>query len=162
MIKFPKCLWRIAKEIGHARSVLDTKIRESDPYYNHKGLDREHVETTGVIGELIALDYLTKNKKDFEMVNLLDLYPSKSADFVINNKRYDVKSTKHFKTAHLLVNERQHHKNLNIIDTYWFIYILTDETCEFYFVNYDDVSKWECKNFKYTNAFGIQPKNLKK
>jgi hypothetical protein len=161
MIKFPKSFWRIAEEIGNARNVLDTHIRENDPYYE-RGDKREHIETVGVLGELIALDYLTKNDKDFEMVNLLDLYPIKSADFVVNNKRFDVKSTKHFPTAHLLVNERQHHKNLNIIDMYWFIYVLNDETCEFYFVDYHDVSKWECKNFKYTNAFGIQPKNLKK
>ena len=33
MIKFPKSFWRIAEEIGNARNVLDTHIRENDPYY---------------------------------------------------------------------------------------------------------------------------------
>ena len=95
------------------------------------------------------------------MSKLLDFYPSKNADFVFKNKKIDVKSTFHFPNAHILVNEEAHKKGLDKIDMYWFIYILDKENAEFYFVDYNDVSNWECKLMKYTNAFCIKREDLK-
>lgn len=158
--KFPKSFWVIAEQIGYSRSIINTKILENNPRFN-RGVKNKHVDTIGILGELIALDYLTNKNIDFEMAKLLDLYPSKNADFIFKNKNIDVKSTLHFKSAHILVNEEAHKKGLNKINMYWFIYILDKENAEFYFVDYNDVSNWDCKLMKYTNAYYIKREDLK-
>ncbi len=159
--KYPKSFWKIAEQLGHARTVMDEKIILNNPKYE-RGSRREHIDTIGVLGELIAMDYLTNKNIEFTMANLLELYPVKNADFVFKNKKIDVKSTLHFEKAHILINDEAHEKGLGIIEIYWIIYILDETNCEFYFVDYDDVSKWDCRLFKYTNAFYTKRENLKK
>tara|TARA_R110000868_G_scaffold348392_5_gene609444 strand:+ start:118 stop:606 length:489 start_codon:yes stop_codon:yes gene_type:complete len=158
--KYPKSFWLIAEQIGYARTVVNQKILDDNPRFD-RGEKNTHVDTVGILGELIAMDYLTNKKIRFEMAKLLDFYPSKNADFVFKNKKIDVKSTFHFPNAHILVNEEAHKKGLDKIDMYWFIYILDKKNAEFYFVDYDDVSNWECKLMKYTNAFCIKRESLK-
>jgi|TARA_R110000851_G_scaffold184993_2_gene334353 hypothetical protein len=157
--KYPKSFWKIAEEIGNARNVINTELRKKNPRYD-RGDKQLHVDTSGVLGELIAMDYLTNNNIEFEMAEMLSPYPSKNADFVLKKTRIDVKATIHFPNAHLLVNHEAHHKGLNIIDKYWFIYILDKENAEFYSVNYNDLSKWNCKKMGYTNAYYIKRENL--
>lgn len=158
--KYPKSFWLIAEQIGYARTVVNQKILDDNPRFD-RGEKNTHVDTVGILGELIAMDYLTNKNIRFEMAKLLDFYPSKNADFVFKNKKIDVKSTFHFPNAHILVNEEAHKKGLDKIDMYWFIYILDKKNAEFYFVDYNDVSNWKCKLMKYTNAFCIKRENLK-
>ena len=139
---------------------MNQKILDDNPRFD-RGEKNTHVDTVGILGELIAMDYLTNKNIHFEMAKLLDFYPSKNADFFFKNKKIDVKSTFHFPNAHILVNEEAHKKGLNKIDMYWFIYILDKKNAEFYFIDYDDVSNWKCKLMKYTNAFCIKRENLK-
>jgi len=162
MIKynFSKSFWSIAEQIGYARTVINEKILQNNPRFD-RGEKNMHVDTIGILGELIAMDFLTNKNIDFEMAKLLDFYPSKNADFVFKNKKIDVKSTLHFENAHILVNEEAHRKGLGKIDMYWFIYILDKTNAEFYFVDYDEVSKWNCKLMKYTNAFYIKREDIK-
>mgnify|MGYP003655721005 FL=1 len=94
-------------------------------------------------------------------IKILNTYPSKEADFTIRNKKIDVKANELSKYSSLLVNEEAHKKGFGRIDLYWFVYILDKENCEFYFVDYDDVSKWNCKLMKYTNAYYIKREELK-
>mgnify|MGYP003627399079 FL=1 len=157
--KYPKSFWKIAEEIGNARNVLNTELRAKNPRYD-RGEKNKHVDTTGLLGELIAMDYLTNKNIYFDMEKLLSPYPTKSADFVFKNKRLDVKATIHFPKAHLLVNYEAHHKGKNVIDKYWFIYILDKETAEFYFVDYDDLTKWENKVMGHTKAYYIKREQL--
>lgn len=153
--KYPESFWLIAEQIGYARNVVNQKILDNNPRFD-RGEKNTHVDTVGILGELIAMDYLTNKDIDFEMAKLLDFYPSKTPDFIIRNKKIDVKSTYHFPNAHILVNEEAHNKGLDKIDMYWFIYILDKKNAEFYFVDYNDVSNWECRLMKYTKAFCIK------
>jgi len=157
--KYPKSFWKIAEEIGNARNVLNRQLRAKNPRYD-RGVKNKHVDTTGLLGELIAMDYLTNKNIDYDMEKLLSPYPTKSADFVFKNKRLDVKATIHFPKAHLLVNYEAHHKGKGVIDKYWFIYITDNETAEFYFVDYDDLTKWENKLMGHTKAYYIKREQL--
>ena len=130
--KYPKSFWLIAEQIGYARTVVNQKILDDNPRFD-RGEKNTHVDTVGILGELIAMDYLTNKNIHFEMAKLLDFYPSKNADFFFKNKKIDVKSTFHFPNAHILVNEEAHKKGLNKIDMYWFIYILDKKNAEFSF-----------------------------
>tara|TARA_R110000868_G_scaffold16803_4_gene74524 strand:- start:5154 stop:5648 length:495 start_codon:yes stop_codon:yes gene_type:complete len=159
-IKYPKSFWKIAEQIGIARNVMNKENNKINTRFD-RGVKNSHVDTLGILGELIAIDYLTNKNINFNMCNLLDFKSSKNPDFVLNNKRIDVKTNKHSKYSHLLVNEEAHKKGLNKIDMYWFIYILDKENAEFYFVNYQNVNNWDCKLMKYTNAYYIKRENLK-
>mgnify|MGYP001296245982 FL=1 len=157
--KYPKSFWKIAEEIGNARNVLNINLKEKNPRYD-RGTKNIHVDITGILGELIAMDYLTNQNIDYKMAKLLDFFPSKIADIVVKNKRMDVKTTIHFPSAHLLVNQEAHIKGLNLIDKYWFIYVLDKENAEFYFVDYNEINYWECKKMGYTKAYKNKRENL--
>ena len=160
MIKFPKSFWAIAEQIGQARSVVNQKILENNPRFD-RGEKNNHVDTIGILGELIVMDYLTRKDQKFEMAKLLDFYPSKNPDFVIRKKRIDVKASKHSHYKDLLVNEEAHKKGVGKIDIYWFVEILDQESCNFYFIDYNNVSGWNCKLMKYTRAYYRNINDLK-
>ena len=158
--KYPKSFWPIAEQIGFARNVMNKENNKIKTRFD-RGAKNTHVDTLGVLGELVAMDYLTNKNIDFKVANLLDFKSSKNPDYILKNKKIDVKTNQHSKYSHLLVNEEAHIKGLDKIDMYWFIYILDKENAEFYFVDYEDVSNWNCKLMKYTNAFYIKRENLK-
>ena len=151
-ITYPKSFWNIAEQIGAARSVVNTKIKENSPRFD-RGVKNNHVDTLGILGELIVIDYLTEKNITFEMAQLIDFYPTKNPDLIIKNKRIDIKTNKDSIYSHLLVNKEAHQKGLNKIDLYWFVYIINETEAEFYFVDYDKVSQWKCKLMKYTDAY---------
>ena len=160
MIKFPKSFWLIAEQIGYARSVVNEKILEKNPRFD-RGEKNDHVNTIGILGELIVMDYLTNKNEEFKMAKLLDFYPSKNPDVIIRNKRIDIKANKQSRFSDVLVNEEAHKKGLGNIDMYWFVCIVDQETCKFYFTDYDNVNKWNCKLMKYTRAYYRNINNLK-
>lgn len=157
--KFPISFWLIAEQIGYARSVMNKENNKINKRFD-RGVKNKQVDVLGVLGELIAIEYLSQKNIDFNLANLLDFKSSKNADFILKGKRIDVKTNKYTKYSHLLVNEEAHKKGLNKIDLYWFVYIIDKNTAEFYFVDYSDVSQWDCKLMKYTNAFYIERENL--
>ena len=161
MIKFnfPSSFWLIAEQIGYARSVMNKENNKINKRFD-RGVKNKQVDVLGVLGELIAIEYLSQKNIDFNLANLLDFKSSKNADFILKGKRIDVKTNKYTRYSHLLVNEEAHKKGLNKIDLYWFVYIIDKNTAEFYFVDYSNVSKWDCKLMKYTNAFYIKRENL--
>jgi hypothetical protein len=161
MIKFnfPSSFWLIAEQIGYARSVMNKENNKINKRFD-RGVKNKQVDVLGVLGELIAIEYLSQKNIDFNLANLLDFKSSKNADFILKGKRIDVKTNKYTKYSHLLVNEEAHKKGLNKIDLYWFVYIIDKNTAEFYFVDYSNVSQWDCKLMKYTNAFYIKRENL--
>jgi len=150
--KYPKSLWLIAEEIANARTETNKNNRKNNPRFD-RGEKNNDVDILGVVGELIVLDYLTEKNVDFKMLKILNPFPTKEADFTVRNKKIDVKATRQSKYLSVLVNEEAHKKGLGKIDLYWFVYIIDNENCNFYFSDYDDVSKWDCKLMKYTNAF---------
>jgi len=163
-ITYPESFWKIAEGIGYARNIMNQENNKINTRYD-RGIKNQHVDTLGVLGELIATDHLIKIKREYEMARLIDYTSSKGADFIIkdlygNKKNIDVKTNKHSKFSHLLVNKEAHKKGLNKIDIYWFIYILNETEAEFYFVDYDEVSKWESKVMKYTDAYYIKREKL--
>jgi len=161
MIKFnfPSSFWLIAEQIGYARSVMNKENNKINKRFD-RGVKNKQVDVLGVLGELIAIEYLSQKNIDFNLANLLDFKSSKNPDFTLKGKRIDVKTNKYTKYSHLLVNEEAHKKGLNKIDLYWFVYIIDKNTAEFYFIDYSDVSQWDCKLMKYTNAFYIKRENL--
>jgi len=158
--KFPKSFWLISEQIGYARNVMNKENNKINTRFD-RGIKNTHVDTLGILGELITIDYLTNINEPFNVANLIDFKSSKNPDFILKNKRIDVKTNQHSQYSHLLVNEEAHKKGLNKIDLYWFVYILDKENAEFYFIDYNKISNWDCKLMKYTNAYYIKREDLK-
>ena len=156
---FPKSFWKIAEEIGNARAILNKEKYKKKTH--NRGVKQKHVDTIGVLGELIALDYLTNNDIEFEMVDLVSKTPTHDADLKTRKSKIDIKTTEHFNGAHILVNELSHTKGKSKVDCYWFIYITDKTTAEFYTCSYDEISEWGCKMFGYTKAYYNKRENLK-
>ena len=68
--KYPKSFWKIAEQLGHARTVMDEKIMINNPKHE-RGSKREHIDKIGVLGELIAMDYLTNKNIVLTGISLL-------------------------------------------------------------------------------------------
>jgi len=159
--KYPKSFWKISEQIGHARGVMNYDNNIVNKRFD-RGNKNSHVDTLGILGELIVMDYLINKNIKYNVANLLDFKSTKNPDFILNGKRIDVKTNKHSKYSHLLVNEEAHKKGLNKIDLYWFVYVVDETNVEFYFVKYNEINEWNCKLMKYTNAYYIKRENLKK
>jgi len=159
-IDFPSVFWFISSQIGHARNVMNADNNTKNKRYL-RGDKEKHIDTIGVLGELIAVHWLTENKKEFQSCKLLDYTSVKAADIVYNKTRIDVKTNKHSKYTHLLVNKEAHLKGKGKIDFYWFIYLLNDTNAEHFLVPYSVVTGWESKIMKYTEAFYIKRDQLK-
>jgi len=142
IVKFPKSFWHISEQIGYARSVINSKNNKINTIKKYdRGEKNKHVDTIGILGELIAIDYLTNNDIQYKATKLLDFEPSKEADIIVNEKRIDVKASKQSKYKTVLVNKEAHHKGKNKIDLYWFVYILDDVTAQFFFFDYDRINQ---------------------
>ena len=61
-IKYSEALWVIAEHIGYARHVLNKKNNKIKTRFD-RGDKNKYVDTIGVLGELIALEHLTRTIK---------------------------------------------------------------------------------------------------
>ena len=160
-IEYSEALWVIAEHIGYARNILNQQNNKIKIRFD-RGDKNKHVDTLGVLGELIALEHLTRTKTNYKMARLINYTSSKNADFIINDKKVDVKTNKKTKYSHLLVNKEAHIKGKNKIDKYWFIYILNKTQAEMYLVDYNNINTWRSKVMKYTEAYYIKKEQLLK
>ena len=153
-IQFPKSFWHISEQIGYARSVINSKNDRINTIKKYdRGEKNKYVDTIGILGELIAIDYLTNNNIQYKATKLLDFEPSKEADIIVNGKRIDIKASKKSKYKTVLVNKEAHQKGKGIIDLYWFVYVLDEVNAQFFFFDYNEVSQWDSRLMKYTEAY---------
>ena len=60
--KYPKSFWIIAEQIGFARNVMNKENNKIKTRFD-RGVKNKHVDTLGILGELISIDYLTNINK---------------------------------------------------------------------------------------------------
>lgn len=145
-IKYPACLHRIASEIGHIRG-LKNQYKNRPAKYDRKDKN-DYVDKIGVLGELIFLHFLESSEIEYKMVNLVDNYSSKNADFVVNNQRLDVKcKADNYPT--FILHKESHLKGKGLIDYYVFVYVKSKTTAEIHKFSYQNVENWQEKELKY-------------
>ena len=148
-VEFPSCFHQIAKQIGHIRGFKNKYNGRPSKY--DRGNKNAFVDTVGVLGELIFLHYLVESKIEFEMVNLVDNYSTKKADFIVNNVRIDVKC-KFNKYKSFIINKEAHEKGKGFIDYYVIVHVQNQTCAELHKFHYSEVDKWEDKKLKYATA----------
>ena len=151
--KFPVILCDVAEELSELRSKLSEKV------YNKRtekwrGNDEKKISYLGILGELVAREYLTDKNISFQAAKLVDLNPVPEPDIVLyDGMRLDVKGVKTHSTQ-FFVNYKAHQNSEKICDFYWFVKFCDEVgVAEHYTVRYEDVFGWEVKKLKYTEAY---------
>ena len=146
VVEFPACLHKIAEQIGHIRGLKNAYKNRPKKY--DRADKNSYVDKIGVLGELIFLHFLEESEIEYKMVNLVDNYSSKNADFVVNNQRLDVKCKADTYPTFILHKE-SHTKGKGLIDYYVFVYVKSKTTAEIHKFSYQEVDEWQEKDLKY-------------
>ena len=145
-VEYPACLNTIAEKVGQVRGLMNQYKNRPKKYDREDKND--YVNTIGVLGELIFLHFLEESKIEYKMVDLVYYYASKSADFVINNQRLDVKC-KADNYPSFILHKESHTKGKGLIDYYVFVYVKSKTTAEIHKFSYQEVDEWQEKELKY-------------
>ena len=151
--KYPIILHSVAKELAELRSKMSEKI------YNKRtekwrGDKEKEISYLGILGELVAREFLIDKKIDFLAAKLVDFNPVPEPDIVLSDgMRLDVKGVKSY-SKQFYVNYKAHQNSEKICDFYWFVkFCQEDGYAEHYTVRYEDVFGWEVKELTYTKAY---------
>lgn len=154
LYKFDPLLFDDAHAIAQERQKKNAELMKATrgSQFDRGVKGNFEVDYKGILGELIARDYLETSGIEFQYGELIQDKPVKEADITINGLRYDVKAK--LNRGNLIeVNKRAHEKGADLIDAYWFVNI-DESSCAALFktVYYDDVSKWRLHYYeKYKN-----------
>ena len=148
LIHYPASFHQIAKQIGHARRIMNNKkhVKKYD-----RGNKNEHVDYIGALGEIIFLHYLIEKGIKYQMIKMVDCYSSKHPDFIVRGKKLDVK-TKYNNHPSLIINLESHQKSKQFVDFYVFIHIQTKTTANMHIFQYNEIDNWETVSLKYAVA----------
>lgn len=146
IVKYPERLWKVAKHIGDARTILSKNIyaKGTDKY---RGKLEEKISAQGVIGELIAQWYCNKKypDKNIKFASLVDIQPQPEPDVVIdNNITMDIK-TVDINSKYVNINVSSHTNPDKQVDWYWCINLISKNQCTFKLYKHNDVYLWEQK-----------------
>lgn len=148
VIEFHPMSHELARQLGRARRFMNNKkhVKKYD-----RGNKNEHVDYIGALGEIIFLQYLIEKMIPFTMVNMVDSFCTKHADFIVRGKRLDVK-TKYNKHQQLIVNAESHQKSKGFVDYYIFIHVQSETTANMHIFTWEEVDTWKVMKMKYAPA----------
>ena len=148
LIHYPASFHQIAKQIGHARRIMNNKthLKKYD-----RGNKNDFVDYIGALGELVFLHYLIEKGIKYQMVKMVDSFSSKNPDFIVRGKRLDVK-TKYDNYPSLIINLESHQKSKRFVDFYVFIHIQTEKTANMHIFQYNEIDNWKTVSLKYAVA----------
>ena len=157
---YPPMFDGLADELAKLRSKLSEKFYKqgTDKYRG----DREHeISKRGILGELIARDYLALRPIKFSAAPLVDVVPHPTADLVVNECRdlIDVKTVKE-DGPDFLVNHPAHNNKDKSCDYYWFVKLERNFEASHYLISSSDVDSWEIVKFTFTKAYRLKIPSL--
>lgn len=152
--EFNPSYWNFAKDIAKGRQIVNKQMIDAKLRFD-RGEKNFYVDQLGILGELVARDYLYGLELPFQCGDLIQDKPSKEADITVDGVRFDVKtSVWNEKYDTVLVNAEAHKKGRGLIDWYWFMVLDEDmgTVARSFRVPYNQVDLWPSKVFKYTEA----------
>ena len=151
--EYPIILQHIAWEISELRSQMSKKVYNNKTE-KYRGDKEKQISYLGILGELVARQFLIDKKIDFVAAKLVDFKPVPEPDIVLSDgMRLDVKGVNNYSTQ-FYVNYKAHQNSEKICDFYWFVKFSQEDGCaSHYTVSYEDVFSWEVKELTYTKAY---------
>jgi hypothetical protein len=156
--KYPKVLNVIAEELSLTRSEISKSIyKEGTEYY--RGDDEHQISKIGILAELIARNFISEKNFDTRVrfAKMIDIKPVQTPDAELftgeKKTKFDIKGVG-IRNKMFAVNYKSHNNEKKKVDMYWFIHIdMHNSFAKHIFFKYDDVSNWEVKKLKYTEAY---------
>ena len=152
---YPPVLHSISDELAVLRSKMskDVYAKGTEKY---RGKREHELSSFGILGELIARDFLSLRPIKFTSAPLVDFRPVVEPDIVVNveyeKTRIDVKAVKKYGDK-FLINHPAHNNENKRVDFYWFVKIEDNFQARHYLVKVTEVNSWEVKQFSYTKAY---------
>ena len=156
IFEYPPMFHELADELAKLRSKMSKDVYKKGTE-KYRG-NREHeISARGIMGELIARDYLSYRPIKYKAAALVDFKPLVEPDIVLldvpHSPNIDVKCAKEDATM-FYVNEGAFNNTDKKIDIYWFVKLEKNFQASHYVVYDKEVgSQWELKELTYTKAY---------
>lgn len=153
---YPPMFHELADEIATLRSEMSKDVYKKGTE-KYRG-DREHeISVKGILGELIARDYLSLRPIKYKATRLVDFKPLVEPDIILldvpHSPNIDVKCAKEGATT-FYINKGAYENTEKKIDVYWFVKLERNCEASHYVVLDEEVGrKWELKELTYTEAY---------
>jgi hypothetical protein len=155
-INYPNWIDECGEYIGALRQISNYNKTMKFKKYDRGSLNNTRNQL-GVKGELIFALFCERNSINYVMPELWSEHAVSSYDFKIKGKSIDVKTTA---SPNIIAVNKEEHDNKNKgIQIYVFIQLVGNNIAHMHKYSYEDVSKWECIRYGYTDAYIL---NLKK
>lgn len=148
---FPKMLNDLADELAYTRSKISANIYHKNSM-TYRGNKEHEISKKGILGELIARDFLNERNIPHKTTPIIDLKPIVEPDIYIDKKGLDVKTVT--KGSQILsVNFESHNNISKRPNFYWFVQLEDQNIASHFFVKSHHVDSWQIKKLRYTKAY---------
>jgi len=149
--QYPAILERVASEMAQLRTKLSADVY-SVGSEGYRGKQENTISYLGILGELVAQNFLIENNIPFESALIVDTQPLPEPDITIDGIKMDVKAVKP-NTYDLYVNYKAHLNEKKKCEFYWFVKLEDNHKASHYLASYSEVNNWTVKELRYTKAF---------
>lgn len=153
---YPPMFKELADELAFLRSKMSKDVykKGTDKY---RGEREQEISSRGIIGELIARDYLSLRPVRYSAAKLVDFKPLVEPDIImqtdIGMAKIDVKCSK-IEATSFMINQSAHENEKKQMDFYWFVKLEPNFEASHYLVKDTEVTQdWKIKEMPYTNVY---------
>ena len=153
---YPPMFEELSKELAILRSEMSKDVykKGTDKYRGERELE---ISARGILGELIARDYLSLRPIRFKVAKLVDFKPLVEPDIILldvpHSPNIDVKCAKQDSKTFYINKDAFENAEKNI-DIYWFVKLERNYEASHYVVYGKEVGRnWEIKDLTYTKAY---------
>ena len=156
IFEYPPMFHELADELATLRSEMSKDVYKEGTE-KFRG-DREHeISVRGIMGELIARDYLSYRPIKYKATRLVDFKPLVEPDIILldvpHSPNIDVKCAKE-ESKTFYINKDAFENAEKNIDLYWFVKLERNFEASHYVVYGNEVGReWEIKDLTYTKAY---------
>ena len=151
---FSEYLVDLADELAQIRSKMSKNVY-NDKTEKYRGEEEQRVSSLGVLGELIAREHfksIIEPTTNYKFTPIIEFNLLPEPDLYIKGMRVDIKTIPEDKNI-FMVNEPAYKNPDKKVNWYWYVKLKGNYNCEHWLVESSDVSEWELKKFRYTNAY---------
>lgn len=153
---YPPMFDVLADELAELRSKMSKDVYKKGTE-KYRGSREHELSKLGILGELIARDYLSLRPIKFKCARLVDFKPLVEPDIVLtdvkNYNKIDVKCAKE-EAKDFYINYDAFNNPEKNIDVYWFVKLERNFEASHYLIKDVEVANnWEVKDTTYTKVY---------
>lgn len=160
---YPPMFEVLADELAEVRSILSADIYKEGTE-KFRGSREHEISKLGILGELIARDYLSLRPINFKCAKLIDVKPVVEPDIILTDvakfANLDVKCVK-LGGKYFNVNYDAFNNENKKVDVYWFVRLERNYEASHYLYTDVEVKRdFKVVDLTYTKAYSIDAPTL--